>query len=172
MRVSNIPRFLLLNKMHSCRRVLCSVQLSPDPSPERPWTRAWQMRMDKPTGYYHPSLPYQSLDLPSILPALPSVGCCVPLLQHKRDPQHRIYFLSCWKANEWWSKHEITKKTRNTQVYTKKPTKNKTLCPESASALYRPSDCRLSAKLVSTFADRGVSRSHRGGSPTVVLSAF
>jgi hypothetical protein len=29
-----------------------------------------------------------------------------------------------------------------------------TLWPESASELYRPSDHRLSAKLVSTFADR------------------
>jgi hypothetical protein len=28
--------------------------------------------------------------------------------------------------------------------------------------LYRLSDCRLSAKLVSTFADRGLSRSQRG----------
>jgi hypothetical protein len=27
--------------------------------------------------------------------------------------------------------------------------------PESASELYRPSDCRLSAKFVQTFADRG-----------------
>jgi hypothetical protein len=35
--------------------------------------------------------------------------------------------------------------------------------PESASELYRPSDRRLSAKLVPTFADRGVSRSQRGG---------
>jgi hypothetical protein len=39
--------------------------------------------------------------------------------------------------------------------------------PESASELYRPS--RLSAKLMPTFADRGVSRSQRGGSPTVVI---
>jgi hypothetical protein len=31
----------------------------------------------------------------------------------------------------------------------------KTPCPESASELYRPSDRRLSANLVSTFADRG-----------------
>jgi hypothetical protein len=30
--------------------------------------------------------------------------------------------------------------------------------PESASELYRPSDCRLLAKLVPTFADRGYSR--------------
>jgi hypothetical protein len=31
----------------------------------------------------------------------------------------------------------------------------KTPWPQSASELYRPSDLRLSAKLVSTFADRG-----------------
>jgi hypothetical protein len=36
--------------------------------------------------------------------------------------------------------------------------------PESASELYRPSNRRLSAKLVLTFADRGVSYSQRGGS--------
>jgi hypothetical protein len=34
-------------------------------------------------------------------------------------------------------------------------TKNQTPCPESASELYRPSDRRLSAKSVPTFADRG-----------------
>jgi hypothetical protein len=33
--------------------------------------------------------------------------------------------------------------------------KKQTPCPESASELYRPSDRRLSAKLVRTFADRG-----------------
>jgi hypothetical protein len=33
--------------------------------------------------------------------------------------------------------------------------KNYTPWPESASELYRPSDRRLSAKLVPTFADRG-----------------
>jgi hypothetical protein len=37
--------------------------------------------------------------------------------------------------------------------------------PESASELYRPSGRSLSAKLVPTFADRGVSRSQRKGSP-------
>jgi hypothetical protein len=31
----------------------------------------------------------------------------------------------------------------------------KTPWPESASELYRPDDCRVSAKLVPTFADRG-----------------
>jgi hypothetical protein len=35
---------------------------------------------------------------------------------------------------------------------------------ESASELYRPSDRLLSAKLVPTFADRGVSSSERDGS--------
>jgi hypothetical protein len=36
-----------------------------------------------------------------------------------------------------------------------KQTKKQTPWPESASELYRPSDCRLSAKLVPTFAGRG-----------------
>jgi hypothetical protein len=44
--------------------------------------------------------------------------------------------------------------------------------PESASELYPPSDRHLSAKLVPTFADRGVSRSQRGGSPTAVIPVF
>jgi hypothetical protein len=39
--------------------------------------------------------------------------------------------------------------------------------PKSASELYRPSGRRLSATSVPTFADRGVSRSQRGGSLTV-----
>jgi hypothetical protein len=30
----------------------------------------------------------------------------------------------------------------------------------------------LSAKLIPTFTDRGVSRSHRGGSPMAVISVF
>jgi hypothetical protein len=36
--------------------------------------------------------------------------------------------------------------------------------PEAASELYRPSDSRLSVKLVATFADRGVPRGQRDGS--------
>jgi hypothetical protein len=40
----------------------------------------------------------------------------------------------------------------------------KTPWPESASELYRPSDCSLSAKLVPTFADRGVLCGQRDGS--------
>jgi hypothetical protein len=43
---------------------------------------------------------------------------------------------------------------------------------ESARELYRPSDRRLSTKLVPTFADRGVSRSQSDGSPTAVILAF
>jgi hypothetical protein len=42
--------------------------------------------------------------------------------------------------------------------------------PESEGELYGPSDRRLSAKLVPTFADRGVSRSQRGRSPSAVIS--
>jgi hypothetical protein len=44
--------------------------------------------------------------------------------------------------------------------------------PKQTSDLYRPSDHRLSAKLVPTLAKRGVSRSQRGGSPTAVISVF
>jgi hypothetical protein len=47
---------------------------------------------------------------------------------------------------------------------------NKPPWPESASELYRPSDRRLSVKLVPTFSDRGVLRTQRGGSPTAVIS--
>jgi hypothetical protein len=43
---------------------------------------------------------------------------------------------------------------------------------ESASELYRPSDNCLSVKLVLTFADRGASRSQRGGSLTTLISIF
>jgi hypothetical protein len=43
---------------------------------------------------------------------------------------------------------------------------------EVASKLYRPSDRHLSAKLVPTFADGGVSRSQHSGSPTAVISVF
>jgi hypothetical protein len=50
--------------------------------------------------------------------------------------------------------------------------KTKLTWPESASELYRPNDRRLSAKIVPTFADRGVSRSQRGGFPTDVISVF
>jgi hypothetical protein len=42
--------------------------------------------------------------------------------------------------------------------------------PESVSELYRPSDRRLSAKLVPTFTDREMSRSQRGGFPTASLA--
>jgi hypothetical protein len=42
--------------------------------------------------------------------------------------------------------------------------KRQTPWPESASELFRPRDRRLSAKLVPTFADRGVSRIQRNGS--------
>jgi hypothetical protein len=42
--------------------------------------------------------------------------------------------------------------------------KKKTWSPKSASELYRPSDCRLSAKLVVKIADREVSRSQHGRS--------
>jgi hypothetical protein len=48
----------------------------------------------------------------------------------------------------------------------------KTLWPEFASELCQPSDCSLLAKLVPSFADRGVSCIQRCGSPTAVISNF
>jgi hypothetical protein len=51
-------------------------------------------------------------------------------------------------------------------------TNKQTPWTESANEQYRPSDCRLSAKLVPALADRGMSRSQRGGTPTAVISIF
>jgi hypothetical protein len=53
-----------------------------------------------------------------------------------------------------------------------KQNKQQTPWSESAGELCRQSDRRLSAKLVPIFADNGVSRSQRGGSPTTVVSVF
>jgi hypothetical protein len=50
--------------------------------------------------------------------------------------------------------------------------KEKTPWPESTSELYQSSDHHLSAKLVLTFAGRGVSRSQRSRSPTSIISDF
>jgi hypothetical protein len=47
-----------------------------------------------------------------------------------------------------------------------------TLWPESVSELYWPSDRRLSAKLMPTFADGRVSFSQRGRSRTAIISVF
>ena len=49
---------------------------------------------------------------------------------------------------------------------------NSTPWPYSASELYRQSGRRRSAKLVPTFADRGVSRGQRKGSPRPLISVF
>ena len=49
---------------------------------------------------------------------------------------------------------------------------NKTPWPWSASELYRQSGRRRSANLVPTFADRGVSRGQRNGSPRPLISVF
>jgi hypothetical protein len=64
-------------------------------------------------------------------------------------------------------KGELEAKTAATVVLI-----NSTPWPESSSERYRPSDCRLLAKLVPTFVDRGVLRSQHGGSPTAVTSVF
>jgi hypothetical protein len=48
----------------------------------------------------------------------------------------------------------------------------KTPWPESASGLFRPTDRRMLAKIVSTFADREVSHNQSGGFPTAIISIF
>ena len=48
----------------------------------------------------------------------------------------------------------------------------KTPWPQSARELYRQSGRRRSTKLVPTFADRGVSRGQRNGSPHPLISVF
>jgi hypothetical protein len=56
--------------------------------------------------------------------------------------------------------------------YIKTNKKQQTPWTESAKKLYEPSDRRLSSKVVSTFSDKEVSRSQRGGSPATVISVF
>jgi hypothetical protein len=63
-------------------------------------------------------------------------------------------------------------RTFDSAVESANHTADMTQWPDSASELYRPSDRRLSAKLVSTFEDRGMSRSQPGSSSTAVSSPF
>jgi hypothetical protein len=58
------------------------------------------------------------------------------------------------------------------EMYSKQIKQKQIPWPESANELYRSSDRQLSAKLVLTFADKGVSRGQRGVSPTAVMSDF
>jgi hypothetical protein len=70
-----------------------------------------------------------------------------------------------WKVT---SGHMLTKRAiRKHLLY--KQNKKQTPWPQSASELYQPSNRRLSAKLVRTFADRGLSRSQGGISPAAIL---
>jgi hypothetical protein len=66
---------------------------------------------------------------------------------------HTPKVMSIWNPTMTWNKQQT-----------------QTPLPESAGELYRPSYLRLSTRLVPTFADRGVSCSQRGGSPTAVIS--
>jgi hypothetical protein len=67
---------------------------------------------------------------------------------------------------------QLTHTGRQNFMHVTRPMETEQTWPESTSELYRPSDRRLSTKLMPTFADRGVSSSQRGGSPTAVFSAF
>jgi hypothetical protein len=70
-----------------------------------------------------------------------------------------------WKREMLVFGHNIAELTKETK-------EKQTPWTQSASELYRPSDRRMSANLVPTFAGRGVPRSQRGGSPTAVISDF
>jgi hypothetical protein len=74
------------------------------------------------------------------------------------------FYLTDWKAAV-----DHRRSVHTSLYYQENACWTKTPWPESASELYRPSDRCLSAKLVQTFADRGVSRSQRGISPTAVF---
>ena len=63
--------------------------------------------------------------------------------------------------------YHICNKTNNTHTTDTTPP-----WPKSASELYQQSGRRRSAKLVPTFAERGVSRGQRNGSPRPLISVF
>jgi hypothetical protein len=75
--------------------------------------------------------------------------------------------MNCNVVKQWSS----TCDTPTPEIY-KNILRGKTPWPESASELYRPSNRRLSEKLVSTFEDRGYHANQRDGSPTAVFSVF
>jgi hypothetical protein len=77
--------------------------------------------------------------------------------------------VSCFHTRSYYEVNRNVSNVALISTLSPQKTKNWTPWPESASELYRPSDRLLSAKLVPTFADRGVSRSQRGGSPTAVI---
>jgi hypothetical protein len=65
--------------------------------------------------------------------------------------------LTSWSSQSW------------SELWTSQPKRNQTPRLESSGELCRPRVYSFSAKLAPTSADRGVSRSQRGGSPTALI---
>jgi hypothetical protein len=89
-------------------------------------------------------------------------------INERMDEWMNELWMNKWK-NEGWMNEEfcseiVTFPSSNITITLETP------WPGSPSEPHRPSDRRLTAKLVTTFADRGVSRSQRGGSPTALIS--
>jgi hypothetical protein len=85
--------------------------------------------------------------------------------------------LSCTHEAEWtpFQTHYFFFGSAGNRIHSyaaKNKTKQNRLWPQSMSELYRLRERRLSEKLVPTLADRRVSRSRRGGSPTAIILAF
>jgi hypothetical protein len=76
------------------------------------------------------------------------------------------------KLSDFLTTHSLQVEVHIGRKLKGKLTNKQTPWPESASELFRPSEGSLSVKLAPTFADRGVSRSQHGGSPTAVISDF
>jgi hypothetical protein len=86
-----------------------------------------------------------------------------------------VYFiLSAWDITAALPKYLPALNDKNTAPVKPLLQTQNELIPwlESGSELYRQSDRRLSAKLVPTFADRGVSHGQCGESPKAVISVF
>jgi hypothetical protein len=109
-----------------------------------------------------------TIHVPSLIPANPSNSEEMPLGSERRGWHleqcvvgKMLCCVSCIASGNVSA--NISNTTATIHNKTNKPNKQ-TPWSESASELYWPSDRRLSAKLVPTFADRGVPRGQRDGS--------
>jgi hypothetical protein len=113
---------------------------------------------------------------PFVVHPLPVSHSTYNFAYRRADNSRPVSFtVSAW---EWVYATNLSRPQRETtkrhvgEAHSVLTTNEQTPWPESASELYQPSDRRVSAKLVPTFADRGVSRSQSGGSLTAVISVF
>jgi hypothetical protein len=110
-----------------------------------------------------------------------NLSCCISGSVFRDLPDTRCNRCRCdLKPSHSSEATEVGDDTLDGRAKLTKTKTNKLHGPWSASELYGLSDRQLSTKfsancrrnLVPTFVDRGVSRGHRGGSPTVVNLNF